>query len=94
MHPLARALLGLVGQQALELVKRELQDPHGWEADPRTRTIRRKRPPAEEPTRPSTRAAEPTRTSTRAPAPEPGVIDICPKCGIAVFAHERRGRCG
>lgn len=64
------ALLQLGREVAFDFVRRELQSPTGWEADPRTKTIRRKR------ARPTPPAAAP-KSSTHG---EPEVIDLCPRC--------------
>lgn len=68
MGPLAKAIIGLALEAGLGFVRRELENPHGWESDPRTRTIRRKG-------RARARARRSRDTE------DPSVIDMCGRCG-------------
>lgn len=75
----------LVGQ-VVQAFQRELEKPDGWEADPKTRTIRRRgaRKPRE-------RVEVKTETSTRGGSED--VIDVCPWCGYIMPLHTKAGQC-
>lgn len=70
MGPLAKAAVALVLETALGFVRRELENPDGWESDPRTRTIRRKG-----------RGRARARARSKPDAEDPSVLDVCGRCG-------------
>lgn len=77
MHPLVKKAAEMVGAVFLDWAFRELTAEDAWVADGRRKQIRRRRPPAE--------PKAPGEASER-------TIDICPRCGRALFTHVGR-RC-
>ena len=64
---------------AVDFLRRELTAPDGWVADPKTRTIQRKRAP---------RARRKVKAAQH--QPDGDIIDLCPRC---FSAHDEGDPC-
>lgn len=86
MHWLARRLLELAAESGLDFLARELKAPDRWEADPRTRTIRRRNSHVD------VTPVEVGTVEVKGRATEV-IINLCPRCGRALFVHGPGRRC-
>ncbi len=87
------ALLDIIlrgaGELVVDFVRRELQAPNRWEADPKTKTIRRRRPRRE-----SIRVEVKSQTSIpRGSQNDRDIIDVCPWCSQVMAKHTEAGKC-
>lgn len=71
----------LVGQ-FVSAFRRQIEKPDRWEADPKTRTIRRRgaRKPRQ-------------RVEAKKKPKDEDVIDVCPWCGYIMPLHTEAGQC-
>ena len=72
--------------QVVSLFQRELEKPDRWEADPKTKTIRRRRPRGPE-------RVEVKPETSKPPGSHGEVIDVCPWCFHVMPKHGPGGKC-